>query len=465
MKEIQELRERVRLLEEENARLRSSKHDILCNNNSDKYDENHVGKSEGGVDSLSKNLYQTSTKASFKGSLEGEQIERYSRQLLLRGGFGVEGQLKMLNSSVLVVGAGGIGSTVILYLAAAGIGNLSVVDFDEVDVSNLHRQIIHKTSDVGLNKAESARRAVRNLNPSVSFNVINKPLTADNALELISSSDCVVDATDNPQTRYNINDACVMSGIPLVSGSAMGLEGQLTVYNYKGGPCYRCLYPKPNVKEGSKSCSDNGVLGPVPGLIGVLQAVETIKIITRAENVLSDRLLMYDSLECSFMRIKKPPKQRQCPVCGTNPTIKSMKDSLAASETARGPSSCSVNISREDIPDFLCISCKEYDRIRRTGEDHILLYVRAMEQFDLCSLPGAINIPLDSIPHKMEELSNLAKGYKPIYCICRRGIASVTATNIIANGALKYPNICSVKNIAGGYNSWRSKVDGTFPKY
>lgn len=169
---------------------------------------------------------------------------------------------------------------VILYLAAAGIGNISVVDFDDVDVSNLHRQVIHKTNDVGLNKAESARRAVHDLNPSISFTVIDKPLTVDNALELTSSSDCVVDATDNPQTRYIINDACVLGGTPLVSGSAMGFEGQLTVYNYKGGPCYRCLYPTPNLKEGSKSCSNNGVLGPVPGLIGILQAVETIKIIT-----------------------------------------------------------------------------------------------------------------------------------------------------------------------------------------
>ena len=172
---------------------------------------------------------------------------------------------------------------VILYLSASGIGNISVVDFDEVDLSNLHRQIIHKSKDVGLNKAESARRAVESLNPSVFFTVVDKPLTIDNALGLISSSDCVVDATDNPQTRYIINDACVISGTPLVSGSAMGTEGQLTVYNYKGGPCYRCLYPTPNLKEGSKSCADNGVLGPVPGLIGILQALEVIKIITETK--------------------------------------------------------------------------------------------------------------------------------------------------------------------------------------
>jgi len=351
-----------------------------------------------------------------------------------------------------------------LYLAASGIGRLSVVDFDEVDVSNLHRQVIHRTNDVGLNKAESARRAVRDLNPNVSFNVIDEPLTIDNALELISGNQCVVDASDNPQTRYIINDACVISGVPLVSGSAMGTEGQLTVYNYEGGPCYRCLYPKPNMKDGSKSCSDNGVLGPVPGLIGILQAVETIKIITGKEGVLSDRLLMYDSLECSFIRIKKPPRQRQCPVSGENPVLTSMKESLEFSKTARGPSSCAV-ISSEHISDSLCISCEEYDRIRCTGEDHILLDVRVKEQFNLCALPGAFNIPLDSLATRIEELSNMCNGHKAIYCICRRGVASITAANMLNKVGLEDPNICSVKNIVGGYNSWRLKVDKTFPKY
>lgn len=170
---------------------------------------------------------------------------------------------------------------VILYLAACGVGRLSIVDFDQVDVSNLHRQVIHKTQDVGMNKAESARRAVHALNPTISCITVPEPLTESNALSLISDHDCIVDASDNPQTRYLINDACVLSGKPLVSGSAMGTEGQLTVYNYQNiGPCYRCLYPNPNATEGSKSCADNGVLGPVPGLIGVLQAVETIKVLT-----------------------------------------------------------------------------------------------------------------------------------------------------------------------------------------
>ena len=207
-------------------------------------------------------------------------VERYSRQLLISGGFGVQGQLKLLSSSVLIIGAGGIGSTVILYLAASGVGKLTIVDFDHVDVSNLHRQVIHRSNDVGVNKAESARRAIKDLNPSVQCEIVKEPLTASNALELVSRHDCVVDASDNPLTRYTVNDACVIGGKPLVSGSAMGTEGQLTVYNYKGGSCYRCLYPKPNTSEGSKTCSDNGVLGPVPGLIGVLQAVETMKILT-----------------------------------------------------------------------------------------------------------------------------------------------------------------------------------------
>jgi adenylyltransferase/sulfurtransferase len=160
------------------------------------------------------------------------------------------------------------------------VGNLTIVDFDEVDVSNLHRQVIHNSRDVGMNKAESACKAVKDLNPTIQCKAEKSPLTTSNALELVSSHDCVVDASDNPQTRYLINDACVLSGKPLVSGSAMGTEGQLTVYNHKGGPCYRCLYPKPNASEGCKTCADNGVLGPVPGLIGILQAVEAIKVIT-----------------------------------------------------------------------------------------------------------------------------------------------------------------------------------------
>jgi adenylyltransferase/sulfurtransferase len=258
--ELEKLRERIEILEKENAKLKRS---------STIEEDNNIKGNQGKKEILTQ-----------KQKLSSDQIERYSRQLLISGGFGVEGQLKLLKAKVLVVGAGGIGSSLILYLAAGGVGQLTLVDFDEVDISNLHRQVIHKACDVGMNKSESARNAVMALNPSICCEIVKIPLTYSNALELVQRHDVVVDASDNPQTRYVINDACVIGAIPLVSGSAMGTEGQLTVYNYKGGPCYRCLYPKVNATEGCKSCADNGVLGPVPGVIGVLQAMEIIKIIT-----------------------------------------------------------------------------------------------------------------------------------------------------------------------------------------
>ena len=190
--------------------------------------------------------------------LSPAHIQRYSRQLLLQDGFGVVGQCKLLSSSALVVGAGGIGSTALLYLAAAGVGRLSIIDFDKVDISNLHRQIIHSEARVGVNKAVSACRSVKSLNPTIECVAVETALTHENALEIISRHDVIIDASDNPRTRYLINDACVLSGKPLISGSAMGTEGQLTVYNYAEGPCYRCLYPQPNAAEGCKSCSEIG---------------------------------------------------------------------------------------------------------------------------------------------------------------------------------------------------------------
>lgn len=264
-REIEKLRNRIESLEKENAELK----------------RNPRRTNEESTDSVKQANHDVpSIFNSLQDELTPEQIERYSRQLLISGGFGVQGQLKLLQSRVLVIGAGGIGSAVLLYLAASGIGRMTIVDFDEVDISNLHRQVIHKSYDVGMNKAESARNAVLALNPSIQCNIIRMPVTSSNALELVMEHDCVVDASDNPQTRYLINDACVIGNKPLVSGSAIGTEGQLTVYNYKRGPCYRCLYPKPNATAGSKSCSDNGVLGPVPGIIGIMQAMETLKIIT-----------------------------------------------------------------------------------------------------------------------------------------------------------------------------------------
>lgn len=263
-KRIKELEERVQRLEVENAQLRS-------------LDDRKKSAEEDEEDALGDKIDMALPALTH---LSRDQIGRYSRQLLLQDGFGVQGQLKLLSSSVLIIGAGGIGSTAIMYLAACGVGRLTIVDFDEVDISNLHRQVIHKSKDVGMNKAESACRAAKDLNPTIECCVIRTPLNYDNALDLVSKHSCVVDASDNPKTRLLVNDSCVLANRPLISGSAVGTEGQLTVYNFNGGSCYRCLYPNPSASEGCKTCADNGVLGPVPGLIGVLQALETMKVIT-----------------------------------------------------------------------------------------------------------------------------------------------------------------------------------------
>jgi adenylyltransferase/sulfurtransferase len=404
--------------------------------------------------------------------LSRDQIERYSRQLLLPEGFGVEGQRTLLSSSVLVVGAGGIGSTVLLYLGASGIGRIGVVDFDGVETSNLHRQVIHKSQNVGVNKAESACRAILDLNPTIQCQAIPSALTHENALELIQQYDCVVDASDNPKTRYLINDACVLAGKPLVSGSAIGTEGQLTVYNWQDGPCYRCLYPKPNATAGCGTCSDSGVLGPVPGLVGVLQAVETIKILTGIGETMHDRLLMYDSLQCSFLSVKKPRKQPKCPICGPEATIKSMEDSRISLQDARGPTGLVDNDGKlisnyvpPPLPDELIVSCQEYSKVRNENIAHVLLDVRGTKQYDMCALDGAVNIPMARVQDELDEIERLSDGTRPVYCICRRGIFSVDAANILQAAQTTHPGIYSVRNIAGGLTAWQEEVDESFPKY
>eukprot|EP00538_Stauroneis_constricta_P002260 CAMPEP_0119550440 /NCGR_PEP_ID=MMETSP1352-20130426/3948_1 /TAXON_ID=265584 /ORGANISM="Stauroneis constricta, Strain CCMP1120" /LENGTH=512 /DNA_ID=CAMNT_0007596277 /DNA_START=25 /DNA_END=1563 /DNA_ORIENTATION=- len=485
------LEKELRLLREENARLRSQ-----LSHHQQQEQEQHQQQlnSSSRTAAVSPSAPTTQNPAtqdipqgsSFVSQLDSDQIQRYSRQLLLQGGFGVEGQLKLAKSSVLVVGAGGIGSTVILYLAACGVGEMSIVDFDCVDVSNLHRQVIHQNDDVGVNKAESACRAIRNLNPLVQCRAITSPLTYENAHDLVSRHTCVVDASDNPQTRYLVNDACVLANRPLVSGSAIGTEGQLTVYNHNGGPCYRCLYPKPSKAEGAKSCSDNGVLGTVPGTIGMLQATETIKLITGTGRTMHDRLLMYDSMECSFMSFKKPPRKSACAVCGDQPTIRSMTDSFEVSQVARGFSCEYVPIP---LAEELQISCEEYAKVRDAQSPHVLLDVRVSEQFNLCTIPGAKNVPLANLDSDLldsileGEMQNMNSNHDddddddhndnddgvtqsiPVFCLCRRGIFSATATQLLNDAKAKHPQMGPIKNIKGGLDAWRQRVDPDFPQY
>lgn len=423
-------------------------------------------------------------------TLRPDQISRYSRQLLLNDGFGVEGQKQLLSSSMLVIGAGGIGSTVLLYLAAAGVGHITIVDYDCVEMSNLHRQVIHRDGDaskkydqVGMNKALSAKRAMLALNPTLSCTALCVAITAENAMELVSRHDAVVDACDNPQTRYLLNDACILAGKPLVSGSAMGTEGQLTVYNHHPGAgdepdgqkkrtaCYRCLYPNPVPAEGCKSCSDNGVLGMVPGAIGVLQAVEAIKVVTGIGSTMHDRLLMYDSLGCSFLNVKKPPARPRCAICSGAATIETMEDSRKSLEDVRGPAVCAAPTvpmpGNRPLPAEQNVSCAEYDAVRKGGRPHVLLDVRVERQHEMCSLDGAVNLPLERLESELETVGKLSGGRLPVYCLCRRGIASAEAARIIQN-SIEDGNaneIHSVYNVSGGLNSWARLVDLEFPHY
>ena len=388
--------------------------------------------------------------------LTKEHIERYSRQLLLSDGFGVEGQLKLLRSRVLIVGAGGIGSTAIPYLAAAGVGRIDVMDADVVEVSNLHRQVAHSTRTVGMNKATSACQDARDLNPTIDCRPIESYFSVENAT-LVTDYDCVVDCSDNPQTRYLLNDTCVLLGKPLVSASAIGTDGQLTVYNYQDGPCYRCLYPTPTDSAGCQSCSDAGVLAPVPGLVGVLQAVEVLKVLTGMGRVMSNQQLMYSALPSIFMTIQKPPKRTTCVVCGTNPTIRSIEESWESLRATRGPS---TTMEPPSLPDDLELSWTDYNN-RLRQEPHVLLDVRVKEQFELCALDGAVHIPLAQLATNLDQVVALSDGRLPVYCYCRRGINSTTATRMLQED----PRIPSVRNLTGGLDEFRATVDPDFPSY
>ena len=405
------------------------------------------------------------------GILNRDEVERYSRHLLLADGFGVHGQKKLLNSSVLVIGAGGIGSTVLLYLAASGIGNIGVVDFDVVEASNLHRQIIHSSEKIGVNKAESAVKAMQQLNPTIKCEAIKEVFDHENAKSLVERYDCVVDASDNPKTRYLVNDACVLAGKPVVSGGAIGTEGQLSVYNFMDGPCYRCLYPNPPPTEVCQSCSDNGVLGPVPGMIGVLQAVEVIKILTGIGETMHNKLLMYDSLSCSFLSLKKPPKRKNCTVCSSCANITSISNTLESFHGTKGPKVAAADdesISVCILPTNLSISCTDYNKIRNSSIKHVLLDVRVKKQFEMCSIDGAVNIPLELLEDKLDAVAALSDGGRnAIYCICRRGIASAEAVNRLVSAVQtgRCIQLGSVKNIYGGLLAWSRKVDPQFPLY
>jgi molybdopterin/thiamine biosynthesis adenylyltransferase/rhodanese-related sulfurtransferase/molybdopterin converting factor small subunit len=378
--------------------------------------------------------------------LDNDEILRYSRHLIMPE-VALEGQKKLKAAKVLCIGAGGLGSPLALYLAAAGVGKMGIVDFDVVDFTNLQRQIIHSTSNVGRSKLESAKERIAEVNPYVEVEGFETALTSENALQILADYDIVVDGTDNFQTRYLVNDACVLLGKPNVYGSIFRFEGQATVFYAKEGPCYRCLYPEPPPPGLVPSCAEGGVLGVLPGVIGVIQAIETVKLVLGKGDSLIGRLLLFDALKMKFRELKLR-KNPDCPVCGPNPTVRELIDynqfcGITPHEEV------SVGLEFEITP--LELKAK-MDR----GDSFVLVDVREPEEYAIARIPGSRLIPRTTLPERMHELSTADE----IVVHCKSGIRSGKAVEF-----LKQAGYRRVKNLVGGILRWSDDVDPTVPKY
>ncbi|XP_043551490.1 adenylyltransferase and sulfurtransferase MOCS3 isoform X3 [Chiloscyllium plagiosum] len=335
-------------------------------------------------------------------SLSNEEILRYSRQLIIPE-FGVKGQLNLSKKAVLIVGCGGLGCPAAQYLAAAGIGRLGLLDYDDVELTNLQRQILHTEDKLGVPKALSAAIRISQLNSNVECIPYHFQLSYKNARQLIQQYDIVVDCSDNVPTRFLVNDACVLNGKPLVSASALRMEGQLTVYNYNGGPCYRCLYPKPPPAETVTNCSDGGVLGIVPGILGCIQALEVLKIASGIGSSYSQQMLIFDALEARFRTIKLRSKQPTCAVCGDNPTVKDLIDYEKFCGSAATDQCRTLHLLTGEQR----ITVQEYKQLLDQGVPHILVDVRPQVEVDICKLPHSIYFPLAKLEEKNTEYMKL----------------------------------------------------------
>ncbi|CAK9163906.1 unnamed protein product [Ilex paraguariensis] len=408
--------------------------------------------------------------SSFGHGLSPNMIYRYSRHLLLPS-FGVQGQSNLVKSSILVVGAGGLGAPALLYLAACGVGRLGIVDHDIVELNNLHRQIIHTEAYIGWSKVESAAAACRSVNSTIQIVEHKEAFRTSNALEIMSKYDIVVDATDNVPSRYMINDCCVVLGKPLVSGAALGMEGQLTVYNYNGGPCYRCLFPVPPPTTACQRCSDSGVLGVVPGVIGCLQALEAIKIASVIGEPLSGRMLLFDALSARIRIVKLRERSSQCKACGENAALTQQQfqnfDYEKFTQSPLSTSPLKLNL----LTPTARISSKEYSEKVAGREAHILVDVRPTHHYKIVSLPNSMNIPLPTLEDRLPEISSALKKEEErrgvntgssacLYVICRRGNDSQRAVE-----CLHKMGLTSAKDIIGGLETWAHDVDPNFPTY
>jgi molybdopterin/thiamine biosynthesis adenylyltransferase/rhodanese-related sulfurtransferase/molybdopterin converting factor small subunit len=383
--------------------------------------------------------------------LTAEEIQRYSRHLILPE-VGVDGQRKLKAARVLCVGAGGLGSPAALYLAAAGIGTIGVIDFDAVDMSNLQRQILHGTPDVGRSKLQSARDRLTALNPNVHVEAHETALTSKNALDICREYDIILDGTDNFATRYLVNDACVLLGKPNAYGSIFRFEGQASVFATKGGPCYRCLYPEPPPPGLVPSCAEGGVLGVLPGVIGTIQATETVKLILGAPGTLIGRLLLYDAWGMRFRELKLR-RDVDCPVCGDRPTVRELIDydqfcgvTPAAIQPVATPADFETTVL-------------DLKRAIDTGKNPYILDVREPQEYQICRIPGAVLIPLGQVGSRVQEIAAAAEG-RPIVVQCKMGGRSAKATQL-----LRERGLARAQNLKGGILAWIDQVDPKQPKY
>jgi molybdopterin/thiamine biosynthesis adenylyltransferase/rhodanese-related sulfurtransferase len=378
--------------------------------------------------------------------LSNEEILRYSRHLIMPE-VGMEGQLKLKNAKVLLIGTGGLGAPLGLYLAAAGVGKLGLVDFDVVDFTNLQRQVTFGTSDVGKHKSEAARARLSNLNPDIEVKSFETQLTSANALELFEDFDIIVDGTDNFPTRYLVNDACVLLGKPNVYGSIFRFEGQATVFGMADGPCYRCLYPEPPPPGLVPSCAEGGVLGVLPGIVGSIQAMETIKLILGAGDHLVGRLLLFDALGMKFRELKLR-KNPDCPMCGKNRTIHQLIDYYEF---------CGVRGEEAPAPDLHVpeMTPRELKARLDRGDEVYILDVREPHEYQICNIKGHL-LPLGELPRRVHELDSS----REIVAHCRSGKRSAEAVDFLRKAGFR-----KIHNLKGGILAWSEEVDPNVPKY
>ena len=378
-------------------------------------------------------------------ALSNEEVLRYSRHLIMPE-VGMEGQQKLKAARVLCIGAGGLGSPLAMYLAAAGVGTLGLVDFDVVDFTNLQRQIIHSTADVGRKKLDSAEETLKGINPFVEVRKFEIKLSSANALDIFRQFDVIADGTDNFPTRYLVNDACVLTGKPNVYGSIFRFEGQASIFATKEGPCYRFLYLEPPPPGLVPSCAEGGVLGILPGLVGVIQATETIKLILGRGDALIGRLLLVDAMGMNFRQLKLR-KNPDCPACGTHPTVTALIDYqefCGISGEEQAPATAVPEMTVEELKQKL-----------DAREDIFILDVREPHEYQICNLSGYL-LPLGDLPKRAHELDSS----REIVAHCRSGVRSAKAVDFLRQAGFR-----KVKNLKGGILAWAEKIDPRMPKY